>query len=338
MKQTLRLLPLLLLLTLGAVFVPGCGDDDERVSDVIQRFLLAGRGDVPTQVERFVGELPDGLPVEPPEYPDAEILTSTRLQPGAGAVDQSTGEPLQGAVYFILLDTPDDREEVYRFYEEALDEDAWQVEETASAEDVDRLDFSNVEDIDITGSVTLVQGAEDEDTSILVFLQDAGANTEEKASFDEGGAAILPEKFPSEIPVYEGGVVLGTGSLREPGRENYLLQLITLDSEDEVVDFYRGAFEDAGWTVEEGDPAAGEGALRFESEDGSIEGDVAVQEFVEDDQYLLVRITVQATPPRNGDEPSGDEQPTGEDEPTEEPTAEEPTPVRTAPESVPPTG
>jgi hypothetical protein len=338
MRNAFRLLPLLLL-ALGAALVAGCQDDDERVSDIIQRFLLAGRGDVPTKVERFVGELPEGLPVEPPLYPDAEILTSTRLRPGAGATDQSTGEALQGAVYFILLDTPDDREDVYRFYEEALEEDPWQLEQTASSEEVDRLDFSSVADIDITGSVTLVQGEEDEETSILIFLQDAGATSAEDEEFAEGTTAILPASFPPEIPIYDEAIVLGTGSLREPGRESFLLQFITLDSEDEVVDFYRETFEDEGWTVEEGDPAAGEGALRFESEDGSVEGDIEVQEFLQDDQYLLVRITVSATP-SGEDEDTDSDQPTEEEQPTDEPTADdvEPTPVRTVPENVPPTG
>jgi predicted enzyme related to lactoylglutathione lyase len=270
-------------------------------------------------METFVGELPPDLPVEPPLYPDADVVLSSQ-QPVTAAPSQDGAEPTpQGMLYFIALDTDDNRAAVAEFYERELDEEPWQLDDTASTKDQDVFYFSDASDPDVGGVVAIARGEEDEHTSVFISLQDAGAEVEEEPPFELSESLALPKEFPEDIPVYEGSTVTSTAFHRAPGTESFLLIFLTTDSQDDVIAFYREAFEELGWTVEDS-PAEGLATgIEFSDEANDIQGTVTADRFAEDGDYTEVTIQVQATPSR---EPAGDETSTPEDGGTPAPTDE----------------
>ena len=76
---------------------------------------------------------------------------------------------------------------------------------------MDTLQFSNVDDADITGVVTITRGGEDNRTSVLISLQDAGAFRQQLPRFEPADSVPVPKEFPSDIPLYEGATVTGIG-------------------------------------------------------------------------------------------------------------------------------
>ena len=317
-----RFLPVALLTALVLV-VAGCsGDDDSRTAGVIPRLLLAAATDGSGTLESFVGRLPDGLPVEPPRYPDAGLIMSSR-QPApftdtAAGPEQNVPQP---TLYLIVFDTADDREDVFAFYEEALDTDPWQLESTFSTGELDTLEFSKVDDADIAGAVSIASGGADERTSILISLQDAGAFREEAPPFEPGASLPVPKEFPDDVPLYAGATITSTAFFRESGNESFLVVFLTTDSQDEIVQFYRDQFHERDWSVLEGAPLGLEERIDFRDEGGDIQGSLLADRFPRDRNYTEVRLQVRVNPSR---EPaSGEETP----EPTEEGGGKTPEPT-----------
>ncbi len=336
----MRLLPRLLVLA-AALLLPAwaacAGDDNERTASIIHRLLLAAVTDTSGELESFAGRLPDGLPVEPPQYPDAEVVLSNRqpapLRDSGGALDLATPAPEtpQPMLYLIVLDTPDGREQVFDFYEQALDEDPWQLEASFSSEQLDTLQFSDVDDADISGVVSIARGGEDDRTSILISLQDAGAFRREEPPFELGESLPLPKEFPSDVPSYEGATVTQTAFFREPGNQSFLLIFLTTDSQDDVIEFYRQEFQKHGWSVLSGAPFGLAERIDFRDERRDIQGDVLANRFDRDRRYTEVRVQVRENPAR---EPAGDgERPTAA--PTEEGAIAAPPPDRRRPSGFP---
>jgi len=300
--------PLLLVSVLAASLLlaaacGGGGDEDERVAGIIHRLVAAAQASDAGAIERFPGELPEGLPAEPPLYPDADLIGSSRIlaPPAAGEeTGAEQGPSGQTALYFIVLDTDDDRERVFAFYEDALDEEPWQLDALASVRDLDRLEFSNVDDEDIVGVVQLVTDEDGERTSIFISLQDAGARAEEEPPFEPGTRLPVLRRFPEDVPRYDGAIVTSAAFQRSGESESFLLIFLTEDSQDAVASFYQEAFEELGWTVEEREAVGSEQRLHFEDEERTIEGDLTVDRFVEDDRYTEVDLRVQVS---SGQEP-----------------------------------
>lgn len=291
--------------------------DNEAIASLVHRLLLAAGTETSGDLESFIGRLPDGLPEEPPRYPDAELIVSSRQPaPATGQTGATPGTP-RPMLYFIVLDTPDGRADVYDYYERALDEDPWQLEAAFSSEQLDTLQFSDVADADITGAISIAPGGGDGRTSILISLQDAGAFVEEPPPFQLGESLAVPKEFPASLPVYEGATVTQTAFLREPGSQSFLLIFLTTDSQDNVLEFYRGAFQANGWSALAGTPFGLAERLDFQDEAGEIQGQLLADRFADDQQYTEVRLQVQLSPAR----PPG---PTGE--PTPEPTQDASTP------------
>ena len=308
------------LLLAGLLLVPvlaGCADgENERTAGVIHRLLLAATSDGSGDLESFVGRLPDGLAVTPPQYPGAELIMSNRQPaPTSDAPDEDAGDVPQPTLYLIVLDTADEREQVFAFYEEALDTDPWQLEVSFSTEQLDTLQFSNVDDADIAGAVSIARGGEDERTSILISLQDAGAFREEEPPFELRASLPVPRAFPSDVPGYEGATITSTAFYREPGNESFLLVFLTTDSQDEVLAFYRETFQRRGWTVTDGAPVGLAESIEFRGEGGDIEGGLSADRFSRDRSYTEARLELRVNPAR---EPADD----GE-EPTPEPTEQD---------------
>lgn len=278
-----------------------CGDGDgERAASIIHRLLQAAGAEGAGQLESFPGRLPDGLPARPPQYPGAEVIVSSRQPAPVGDLDEPapSGEVRQPVVYLIVLDTADDREPVFAFYEQALEKDPWQLESTFSTQELDTLQFSNVEDPDISGVVSIAKGGDDGRTSILISLQDAGAFREEAPPFELGESLRLPKEFPPDLPVYQGATITGSAFVRQPGNESFLLIFLTTDSQDDVIEFYREAFQQRGWRVLAGAALGLEERIDFRDDRGDIQGDVLADRFSRDRRYTQVRLQVRVDPAR----------------------------------------
>ncbi|MEX1253968.1 MAG: hypothetical protein WEE64_06475 [Dehalococcoidia bacterium] len=336
MRCLLRLgLPLALLSGALLLATVACDSaDDERIAALIRGLLLAGRSADAGEMETFVGELPPDLPVEPPLYPDAETVVSSQQPATTSApTEDGTEAPAQGMLYFIVLDTEDKRAGVAEFYERELDEEPWQLEDTASTRNQDVFYFSDASDPDISGVVAVARGEDDERSSVFISLQDAGAEIVEEPPFELSETLALPKEFPEDIPVYDGSTVTSTAFHRAPGTESFLVIVLTTDAQDDVIDFYREAFEELGWTVED-TPAEGLAtSIEFSDESGDIQGTVTADRFAQDNDYTEVTIQIQATPSL---EPAGDETSTPEDGDTPEPP-DEVTPAPTADATAEPT-
>ncbi len=260
-------------------------------------------------METYPGELPPGLPAEPPLYPDADIVVSSR-QPIAGQADPTqpqtdTPEP-EAVLYLLVLETRDEREQVFDYYQEALDEDPWQIELAASGARLDTFRFSLIDDADITGAVQIARGDDDRRTTLLISLEDAGASVEEPP-FELPESLRLPPQFPQEVPLYDGATITNAAFVRQPGDETFIVSFLTRDAQDEVLDFYRKEFEGLGWTVQDGGELAGLGQrIDFRDGEGDIEGEVAADRFARDREFTEVRIVLSADPSRP---PPGDDEP-----------------------------
>jgi hypothetical protein len=282
-------------------------DDGGRTAGVIHRLLLAAATEGSGTLESFAGRLPDDLPVEPPRYPGADLIMSSR-QP-APFTDTEVGPEQtvpQPTLYFIVFDTADEREDVFAFYEEALDKDPWQLESAFSTGELDTLEFSKVDDADIAGAVSIARGGEDGRTSILISLQDAGAFREEAPPFELGASLPVPKELPEDVPLYPGATITSTAFFREPGNESFLVIFLTTDSQDEIVQFYRDQFHERDWSVLEGAPLGLEERIDFRDEGGDIQGSLLADRFPRDRSYTEVRLQVRVNPSR---EPASGETP-----------------------------
>jgi predicted enzyme related to lactoylglutathione lyase len=323
MRCLLRLVLPLALLSGALLFAAVACDstDDERAAALIRGLLLAGRSADAGEMETFVGELPPDLPVEPPLYPDAETVVSSQQPATTSApTDDGTEAPAQGMLYFIVLDTEDKRAGVAEFYERELDEEPWQLEDTASTRHQDVFYFSDASDPDISGVVAVARGEDDERSSVFISLQDAGAEIKDEPPFELSESLSLPKEFPEDVPVYDGATVTSTAFHRAPGTESFLLIVLTTDSQDDVIAFYRAAFEDLGWTVEDGTAEGLASSIDFHDDANDIQGTVTADRFAQDADYTEVTIQIQGTPSR---EPAGGETSTPADGDTPQPTDEE---------------
>lgn len=290
------------LLLVVSVAVSACssdsGVDDERIAGIIHRLLLAAGTEGSEKLESFPGALPDDLPVDLPIYPGADLLVSNRQPAPFTDFDSSSSDLPQPLLYFIVIDTSDSREDVYAFYEEALDEDPWQVQSSFSTEQLDTLQFFYVKDIDIGGVVSIASGGADGRTSVLISLQDAGAFVEEEPPFQLQPSLALPRAFPPDMPMFDDATITGTAFFREPGLQSFLVVFLTTAGQDDVIEFYREALQGNGWTVQDTAAFGLEGRIDFSDAAGDIQGDIFANRFPRARQYTEVSVQVQLDPSR----------------------------------------
>jgi hypothetical protein len=298
------------------------GSEDDGTASIIHRLLLAASADNAGELESFSGRLPEGLPVEPPLYPGAEVVVSSQ-RPAATAPEETpepSGNIPQPMVYFIVLDTADARNQVLGFYIEELNQDPWQINNTYSTADLDTVEFSNVDDADISGVVSIATGGQDGRVGVLISLQDAGSFREELPPFEPEESLRLPVGFPEDIPIYEEAVVTGTAFFREPGNESFLVIFISTDSQDAIIDFYRNELQARGWNVQLGEALGLEERMDFRDQAGTLQGDILLAPFERDDSYIEARMQIREDPAREPVEP-GDVTPQPTSAQTAEPTA-----------------
>ena len=73
-----------------------------------------------------------------------------------------------------------------------------------------------------------------------------------------------------------------------------------------MLEFYRDAFQQRGWTVQDTAAFGLEGRFDFRDELTDIQGDVFAAPFTRSDRYTEVRIQVQTNPAREPVDPSVD--------------------------------
>lgn len=298
----MRLLACITALVALTLAVTACASSgNTRTASAIHRLLLAAASDTSGQLESFSGKLPKDLPVEPPRYPGSQLIVSSR-QPSPGSNTGASATPAanvpQPTLFLLVYDTGASRQEVFSFYQEALDKDPWQLESSLSTGDLDTLQFSDVTDGDITGAVSISTGGEDGRTSILTSLQDAGAFRQEAPPFEAPDSLPTPKEFPPDVPLYPGGVTTSTAFLREPANESFLLIFVTTDSQDEITSFYRDEFHKLGWIVQEGAPLGLENRIDFHDDANDIQGDLLADRFARDRTYTEVRLQIRMDPAR----------------------------------------
>lgn len=260
------------------------GGDDRTHANVANLINAFSQGDNST-TRRLEGELPPGLPADVPSYPGAEVVSSL-IQ----IVDQDV-------VYWVVYDTGDNLDDVKEHFEGVLAEDPWQIEGAQEQRDSALLSFTKIDDADIEGLYLFFESKDKDVTTIFLSMQvTSGADDTELDEFEPEVTKALPEGFPSDIPAYPDGIVIQTGFQKAAQGTQYSVSLITRDSNASVLQFFRDAFEEQGWTVQNTD-ASQSGledaeAISFEADDGDLSGNIAAGEFAEDRNYTRVEVNV----------------------------------------------
>jgi len=266
-----------------ALALAGCGGgaDGDQTARIVERLLTSGQ-DQNTQVRTFVGEMPSEMPWDVPRYPGSKVLASFVLEQAG----QST--------YFIMLDSDDAADQVLQFYEGAFDEDPWQVEGFISGREAMAIQFSKIDDANVSGGLSVDGLSEGGSGAVLSVQQIEESGAQEEQPFELGASRPLPSTFPSEVPLYPGATVTDTTWLRSAGGVEFLVTLLTTDAQEDVVKFYRGEFADRGFTVAD---EAGEGSavvLSFsQPATGGLEGRLTADVFQEDAAYTQVDVQLQ---------------------------------------------
>lgn len=195
-----------------------------------------------------------------------------------------------------MLDTRASREDVFAYYEKALDEKTWQLEASASVHDADRLDFSNASDPDISGIVQIVPGEDGGSTSIFISIQDAGARLAETATTTPEHALPEPvpllDRFPKEVPTPPDAVATSTAYQHAATTESFLLILETEDTRENIVAFYKDAFEKLDWAANTVTPVANEQRLDFSNTDSTLTGELIIQRSQDDPRLTEIDVRV----------------------------------------------
>ncbi len=105
--------------------------------------------------------------------------------------------------------------------------------------------------------------------------------------------ADLPDGFPSDVPVYDADIE-GSTSFSSGEGQNFSIALVTTDSFDDVVDWYKSEFESKGWesvgeTVANVD---GDSTAVLAYEKGDVEASVTIGEDSENGGILNIIHTV----------------------------------------------
>lgn len=278
----------LLATALSTLAFAGCGGDGDQTGRIVERLLASGQ-DQDTQVRTFVGKMPSEMPWDVPRYPGSKILASFVLEQAG----QST--------YFVMLDSDDAAADVLQFYEGAFDEDPWQVEGFISSSEAMAIQFSKIDDANVSGGLSvddLSEGGSGVSLSVQL-IEDSGAQEEEP--FELEASRPLPSTFPDDVPLYPGATVTDTTWLRSSGAVEFLVTLLTTHAQEDVIEFYRGELADRGFTVVD---EAGEGfavVLSFsEPATGELEGRLTADVFQEDAAYTRVDIQLRVGSGRGG--------------------------------------
>ncbi|HXF50294.1 MAG TPA: hypothetical protein VNM43_01280 [Dehalococcoidia bacterium] len=254
----------------------GSDVDADRQTAASIAAILALSGDSESRFDEFIASTPDSLPEDVPAHPDARLVVSYRLTLA------------DGTDTYLLVSRVDEAEDaVVSYFLEALDEDPWQVTGGSSSPDLVAVQFSSVEDPDVQGAVN-IRSPNQGTTTILTVVQAPHEDTGEPP-VEESRA--LPPDFPSEVPVYPEAVVTDAAFLKQPGSTRFFLSALTRDDIAAVMDFYRDAFEEQGWNVDDAS-ASGEDTMSFNDPDERFTGAVTASEDDAHEGYTRIDLVV----------------------------------------------
>lgn len=250
--------------------------DADRQTAASIAAILALSGDSQSRFDEFIAATPDSLPKDIPAHPGARLVVSYRLSLSDGA-----------DTYLIVSRVDEPEDAVVAYFLDALDEGPWQVTGGSSSPDLVAVQFSNVEDPDVQGAVN-IRSPRDGGTTILTVVQTPHQDTGEP---QVEGSRALPPEFPGEVPVYPDAVVTDAAFLKQPGSTRFFLSALTQDDITAVMDFYRDAFAEQGWSVDDAS-VSGEDTMSFTDPDERFSGAVTVSEDDAHDGYTRIDLVV----------------------------------------------
>jgi hypothetical protein len=284
-------LSLMLAVALVAGIACGGGGSGKDTQKVMERFLEIGQtSDTNTKV--FLDRLPPGLPDGLPEYPGSTLIASTL----------TTSNSQKG--FGVLRDTDDPLDEVFQFYEDALDKAPWQIVLSSSPQDAGGIQFSSADDPNLAGAL-VIQPTTVDDGHLTIFLSIEGISVEATSTqkpFELGPSKPLPLGFPSQMPVIPGATITDTAWARSAGSQQWQVVFLIQKLPRDIIDYYRTELTSAGWTVTD-QPAQGQ--TQIVSIDNALPdppwgGTIAAGIFQQDPTYtqvvLQLTIGVQPTP------------------------------------------
>lgn len=275
------------LVTGGVVWFLFGRDDESSGSNTTAGSLLHAftSGSEGVETRRFEGQFPPGYPESLPQYDDAPIEAS---------VLQIQGD---GLGFIAVQSAARSRDDVAAEMRELYDSDPWQIDVGQDGRDATLYQFTKIDDPDISGLVLLTESKDRSATTIITSVQLAtGADDVDDEPFVARDGRPVPEGFPSEIPVFEGAIVIEAAFQNDAQANSFAVSSIVQANMDDVVEFYRDGLEEAGLTVEDGDAttSALEDAqvLSFTDESGELVGEVAIGQFPPDEGYVQIDVQV----------------------------------------------
>lgn len=268
----------------------GGGGGSGRAAGIVDGFVRSG-GPTASAIESFKGKLPPGFPSEFPRYSGSELVVSFAVRSAQ-----------QGSFYIVVYNTSATPEAVLDFYQNALNNDPWQVEGARSGIEGTAVRFSRPDSADVQGEVDIYRSELDGRTSVYVYYQDvssAGRRSAEEREFVLGRSRPLPPGFPNDIPIYRqnDSTIIQTIFERGPGATSFLVSFLTRDSQNDVIRFYTNEFERRGWSVTNAQGARGF-VLGIDFSDGArqnVQGSVYADLFEQDSQYTRVDLILQVS-------------------------------------------
>ena len=288
----LAVVPAVIVGILVFVFAGGSDDGGDGNAAGIVEGLLRLTPDSNTRVDSFKGELPPELPTDIPLYEMADPVVSFAIVTP------------NGTNYFIVLTTSDTADEVFSYYRSQLDADPWQVEIGQTGSDITGIQFTRPDNADVSGVITVHHSDLDDITSILLTYEDLSAaltpGTGPTAPL-LGQSRPLPPNFPESVPIYGGGeesIVIDSYSQRGQGGQLFAVTFLTEDSQDEVIDYYRGEFESQQWTVTDStntDTTSFAVGIEFDDGEETLNGQLTADTYEEDATYTRVDLVIQVS-------------------------------------------
>ena len=287
----LAVVPAVVVGILVFVFAGGNGTGGGNAAAIVEMFF-APPEDSNTRVESFKGTLPPDFPAEFPLFDDSEPVASFAV-----------ATP-QGRTFTVVLISSATSQEIFAFYRDALDSDPWQVEVGQIGAQITGIRYARPDNPDVSGVVIVNESELDERTVIQLVYEDlAGALTPGTGPSvpQLGQSRPLPLGFPEAVPIYgadDGTIVIDSGFQRGQGGQFFAVTFLTLDSEYDVIDYYRGEFEARDWTVTEStdtDLTSFAVAIEFDDGEAATSGQIIADTYSEDADYTRVDLIVQVS-------------------------------------------
>ena len=270
----------------------GGGNSDRQNADVTS-MLNVFNSQQGVAAKRYEGTLAPGYPGDIPTYPGARLVSSIRQIKG------------DDAEYYAVYDTTDARRTVAQYFADKFDSDPWQLQGGQTSADSTIHQFSRVDSSDLSGIALVAESDKDKVTTILMILQVvSGAKDAPKDAYSPANVTDqLPVGFPDSVPAYPGSNTVQSAYQKKSGSRQFAVSWVTKDDATTALSYYRDAFKNNGWTVQDAaaDPTQTAGAaasgtsIQFTDDKSQLSGSVTVGQFEQDDTYT--RIDVQLTSP-----------------------------------------